>query len=65
MTDRDLQHRRVHHVLLLQKILSLRQGSSPFTLILDTVEQSAHPLIERLFRAAEVRLLIVASTLCQ
>ena len=45
MTDRILQHRRVHNLLLIQKLLSVRGDSSPFTLVLDTIEQTAKPLI--------------------
>jgi elongator complex protein 5 len=46
MTDRAVQHRRVHNLLLIQKLLGLRGELSPFTLILDTVEQSAKSLIK-------------------
>ncbi|KAK4692669.1 elongator complex protein 5, partial [Lecanoromycetidae sp. Uapishka_2] len=46
MAERALQHRRVHNLLLIQKLLGLRGESSPFTLILDTVEQSARSLLE-------------------
>ena len=54
MSDRVLQYRRLHHLLLLQKHLTLREGVSPFTLVLDSVEQSAKPLIQRYIHNAKV-----------
>lgn len=54
MADRALQHRRLHNLLLIQKLLGLRE-SSPFTLVLDTVEQSAKPLIRHYIHNAKVR----------
>jgi len=54
MADRVLQHRRVHNLLLIQKLLGLRGDSSPFTLILDTVEQSARSLLEHYIQNAKV-----------
>ena len=54
MSDRALQHRRVHNLLLIQKLLSLRDSSSPFTLVLDSVEQSAKPLVRRFIQNAKV-----------
>lgn len=53
MTKRALQHRRVHNLLLIQKLLSLRGELSPFTLILDSVEQSARSLIEHYIHNAK------------
>ena len=54
MADRTLQYRRVHNLLFLQKQLSLRETSSPFTLVLDTIEQPAKPLIQRYLQNAKV-----------
>ncbi|KAL9101919.1 MAG: hypothetical protein Q9163_002885 [Psora crenata] len=54
MSGPALQHRRIHNLLLVQKLLSLREGTSPFTLVLDTIEQSARPLIRRYIRNAKV-----------
>ena len=54
MTDRTLQHRRVHNLLLIQKLLSVRGDSSPFTLVLDTIEQTAKPLISHYIHNAKV-----------
>ncbi|ODA82437.1 hypothetical protein RJ55_00944 [Drechmeria coniospora] len=36
-------HARSHSLLLLQKLLNLRDGSSPLTLVLDSLEQPAQP----------------------
>lgn len=54
MTDRTLQHRRLHNLLLIQKLLAVRGDASPFTLILDSVEQSAKPLIAHCISNAKV-----------
>ena len=56
MSNRALQHRRLHNLLLLQKHRTVREGSSPLTLILDTVEQSAKPLIQRYIHNANASL---------
>lgn len=53
MSDRALQHRRVHNLLLIQKLLAGRGETSPFTLVLDSVEQSAKPLIEHYIHNAK------------
>lgn len=60
MADRALQHRRVHNTLLIQKLLSSRDASSPFTLVLDSVEQSAKPLVRHFIHNANVRTLSVS-----
>ena len=54
MTDRTLHHRRVHNLLLFQKLLQLREGVSPFTLLLDTIEQPAKPLLQHFIKNAKV-----------
>lgn len=54
MTDRVLQHRRVHNLLLIQNLLAVKGNASPFTLILDSVEQSAKPLIAHYINNAKV-----------
>ncbi|RYP69364.1 hypothetical protein DL771_006174 [Monosporascus sp. 5C6A] len=36
-------HARSHALLLLQKLLNLRDGASPLTLVLDSLEQSSGP----------------------
>ena len=40
----NLHHRRTHNLLLIQKILS-KPDTSPFTLVLDSVEQGAGALV--------------------
>ncbi|KAK3685026.1 Elongator complex protein 5 [Podospora appendiculata] len=47
-------HQRSHSLLLLQKLLSLRDGASPLTLILDTLEQSAAPLVREFTTRANI-----------
>lgn len=47
-------HSRSHSLLLLQKLLSLRDNASPFTLILDTLEQGAGPLVREFTSRAKV-----------
>ncbi|KAI0884432.1 histone acetylation protein 2 [Annulohypoxylon maeteangense] len=45
MSSSAQSHARSHALLLLQKLLNLRDSASPLTLVLDTLEQSAKPLI--------------------
>ncbi|KUI71662.1 Elongator complex protein 5 [Cytospora mali] len=47
-------HKRSHSLLLFQKLLNLRDSASPLTLVLDTLEQSATPLIDELITRAKV-----------
>ncbi|KAM0285173.1 hypothetical protein ACHAQH_001602 [Verticillium albo-atrum] len=47
-------HSRSHSLLLLQKLLNLRDGSSPLTLALDNLEQSAAPLIREFITRAKI-----------
>ena len=54
-SSRTLNHRRQHNILLLRKVLEARDGASPFTLVLDTVEQSARGLVRLCVEAAKVR----------
>ncbi|KAK0121541.1 hypothetical protein ONS95_009832 [Cadophora gregata] len=49
-----IQQRRTHNNLLFQKLLNLRDSASPFTLILDTLEQSGGPLLREFVRRAKV-----------
>lgn len=48
-------HARSHSLLLLQKILNLRDAASPLTLVLDTLEQTARPLLRELYTRAKVQ----------
>ncbi|KAK7731757.1 hypothetical protein SLS53_008701 [Cytospora paraplurivora] len=47
-------HKRSHSLLLLQKLLNLRDSASPLTLVLDTLEQSATPLIDEFITRAKI-----------
>lgn len=55
MAPSPLQQRRTHNTLLFQKLLNLRDGTSPFTLVLDTLEQSGGPVVREFARRAKVR----------
>jgi hypothetical protein len=56
MAPSPLQQRRTHNTLLFQKLLNLREhGTSPFTLVLDSLEQSGGPLIREFARRGKVR----------
>ena len=54
MSDKAYQHRRLHNLLLFQGLLAIKGESSPFTLVLDSVEQSGKRLIERYIGNAKV-----------
>ncbi|KAK4168953.1 Elongator complex protein 5 [Cladorrhinum sp. PSN259] len=47
-------HHRSHSLLLLQKLLNLRDTASPLTFILDTLEQSAAPLTQEFITRAKI-----------
>ncbi|KAL1881956.1 hypothetical protein Daus18300_001010 [Diaporthe australafricana] len=47
-------HKRSHSLLLLQKLLNLRDNASPLTLVLDTLEQGATPLIQEFTTRARI-----------
>lgn len=48
-------HSRSHSLLLLQKLLNLRDGASPMTLVLDSLEQRAEPVVTEFISRAKVR----------
>ncbi|CUS11538.1 unnamed protein product [Tuber aestivum] len=50
MPPQSLHHRRTHNLLLIARLLSLRDGVSPFTLLLDSLSQSARPLLREYIR---------------
>ncbi|PUU74226.1 Elongator subunit Iki1-domain-containing protein [Tuber borchii] len=50
MPPQSLHHRRTHNLLLITRLLSLRDGVSPFTLLLDSLSQSARPLLREYIR---------------
>jgi elongator complex protein 5 len=45
-------------LLLVQKLLNLRDSASPLTLVLDTVEQTASPLLREFMSRAKVSQLL-------
>jgi hypothetical protein len=51
-----LQQRRTHNTLLFQKLLNLRDGASPFTLVLDSLEQRSGPVVREFAKRAKVRI---------
>ncbi|KAI2621637.1 histone acetylation protein 2 [Hypoxylon sp. NC1633] len=53
MPPSSKSHARSHALLLLQKLLNLRDTASPLTLVLDTLEQSAKPLIREFLSRAK------------
>jgi elongator complex protein 5 len=54
MAHPNLAHRRTHNLLLISKLLNQRDNASPFTLVQDTLEQSAKPLIKEYIKRANV-----------
>ena len=53
MSTSNIQHRRTHNLLLISKLLNQRDAPSPFTLVLDNLEQSGKPLVAELTRRAK------------
>ncbi|KAK2002081.1 histone acetylation protein 2 [Colletotrichum falcatum] len=47
-------HSRSHSLLLFQKLLNLRDGASPLTLVLDSLEQGAAPVLREFVSRAKV-----------
>ena len=56
MVGVNLSHRRTHNLLLISKLLSLRDTASPLTLLVDSLAQPATPLIQEYIRRANVRI---------
>lgn len=54
MAPLNLAHRRTHNLLLISKLLSLRDTASPLTLLVDSLEQPAIPLTKEYIRRAKV-----------
>ncbi|KAK5272414.1 hypothetical protein LTR99_001806 [Exophiala xenobiotica] len=54
MAQTNLSHRRTHNLLLISKLLNQRDHASPFTLVLDTLEQTAKPLIREYLRRSRL-----------
>ncbi|OTB07732.1 hypothetical protein M426DRAFT_317629 [Hypoxylon sp. CI-4A] len=53
MPSSTQSHARSHALLLLQKLLNLRDSASPLTLVLDTLEQSAKPVLREFLTRAK------------
>ncbi|EXJ80905.1 hypothetical protein A1O3_07193 [Capronia epimyces CBS 606.96] len=54
MSHASLSHRRTHNLLLISKLLNQRDHASPLTLVLDTLEQPAKPLLCDYLRRARL-----------
>ncbi|KAJ5887661.1 hypothetical protein N7495_007702 [Penicillium taxi] len=54
MAPINLSHRRTHNLLLISKLLSLRDTASPLTLLLDSLEQPATTLLKEYIRRAKL-----------
>lgn len=54
MAPNNLSHRRTHNLLLISKLLNQRDHASPFTLLLDTLEQTSKPLLREYLRRARL-----------
>lgn len=54
MSHTNLDHRRTHNLLLISKLLNQRDTTSPFTLVLDNLEQPAKPLLREYIRRAKL-----------
>ncbi|MCJ1363224.1 hypothetical protein MMC16_002331 [Acarospora aff. strigata] len=54
MPPTNLQHRRTHNLLLVSKLLHLRDNASPFTLVLDSLEQSGKALVREFIKRAKL-----------
>ncbi|KAL9094097.1 MAG: hypothetical protein Q9165_003512 [Trypethelium subeluteriae] len=59
----NLERRRTHNLLLISRLLNQRENVSPFTLVLDSLEQSASPLLQECItraRLSKVKILYVS-----
>lgn len=54
MSAVNLSHRRTHNLLLISKLLSSRDTASSLTVLLDSLEQPAVPVIKEYIRRAKV-----------
>ncbi|KAF2491771.1 hypothetical protein BU16DRAFT_128061 [Lophium mytilinum] len=54
MAPAQLEQRRSHNLLLISKLLNQRDASSPFTLVIDSLEQSAKPFVKEYVRRAKL-----------
>lgn len=63
MAPVNLSHRRTHNLLLISKLLGLRDTASPLTLVQDSLEQPATALIKEYIRRAKVSHLLTRDPL--
>ncbi|RKF80188.1 Elongator complex protein 5 [Golovinomyces cichoracearum] len=54
MTSTASKHKSTYNTLLIQKLLNLRDGASPFTLIIDSLEQDGLPIINEFRKRAQI-----------
>ncbi|CAM1508075.1 Fc.00g049230.m01.CDS01 [Cosmosporella sp. VM-42] len=54
MAPLSAAHTRSHSLLLLQKLLNLRDGASPLTLVIDTLEQPAQPILAEFITRSKI-----------
>ncbi|PLB41123.1 Elongator subunit IKI1 [Aspergillus candidus] len=54
MAPTSLSHRQTHNLLLISKLLGHRDTASPLTLLIDSLEQPATPLIKEYIRRAKI-----------
>ncbi|KAH6893193.1 Elongator complex protein 5 [Thelonectria olida] len=47
-------HARSHSILLVQKLLNLRDGASPLTLVIDSLEQTSQPILGEFISRAKI-----------
>ncbi|KAF2454502.1 Elongator complex protein 5 [Lineolata rhizophorae] len=52
MAPSALEYRRVHNILLISKLFNPGENASPFTLIIDSLEQSGKPILREYVRRA-------------
>lgn len=54
MAPSQAQHRRTHNLLLVNNLLTQAGSASPFTLVLDSLEQSGKPVLQEVIANATV-----------
>jgi hypothetical protein len=58
MAPSPLEQQRTHNILLFKKLLDLKPGVSPFTLLLDNLDQRSDSVVKEFVRRAKVSFLI-------
>ncbi|KAL1390130.1 Elongator complex protein 5 [Phyllosticta capitalensis] len=62
-TSKQAEHRRAHNLLLVSKLLSCRDNTSPFTLVVDSLEKSGKGVVREFVRranAAKIKVVLVS-----